>query len=177
MILVDDELEKKKRKKREKKSERSEQSVEALKLAQTKRNGGRSACYSKCHDTLILLHCVAPLPLSDETAAIIGTKRVAKRRRAWRATAKPSPPKILSSAHRLLLVRGGLVCGSPRCQRHLPTTPPPIVWETCALWWLGFPTTITHTSISIMLAFSVHQSIGSFNVTTTIGNAKGCWRR
>lgn len=154
LILVDDELEKKKRKKRGKESERSEQSVEALKLAQTKRNGGRSACYSsKCHETLMLLHCVVPFPLSDETSAIIGTKRVAKRRRAWRATAKPSPPKIPSSAHRLLLVRGGLVCGSPRCQRHLPTTPPPIVWETCAFMWLGIPTTITHTSISIMPGF------------------------
>ena len=153
LILVDDELEKKKRKKRGKESERSEQSVEALKLAQTKRNGGRSACYSKCHETLMLLHCVVPLPLSDDTAAIICTKHVAKRRRAWRATAKPSLPKIPSSAHRLLLVRGGLVCGSPRCQRHLPTTPPPIVWETCAFWWLGILSTITHTSISIMPGF------------------------
>ena len=35
MILVDDELEKKKRKKREKKSERSEQSVEALSVEGT----------------------------------------------------------------------------------------------------------------------------------------------
>ena len=107
----------------------------------------------------MLLHCVVPLPLSDDTAAIICTKHVAKRRRAWRATAKPSLPKIPSSAHRLLLVRGGLVCGSPRCQRHLPTTPPPIVWETCAFWWLGILSTITHTSISIMPGFYCGRSV------------------
>lgn len=99
------------------------------------------------------------IALRRDVAAIIGTKRVAKRRRAWRATAKPSPPKIPSSAHRLLLVRGGLVCGSPRCQRHLPTTPPPIVWETCAFWWSGIPSTITHTSISIMPGFYCGRSV------------------